>query len=93
MARTLTYDSAERLFNIVGGIRIFTRHINVEWPEDQTPEEGSSSASNTVNVNHYKLYENHPLASLFGKYEDEPLWDGFEEAIRNLREEDNAIIE
>ncbi len=93
MARILTYDLTGRLSDIVGGVRVFTKHIKVQWPADQKPEEAGSTASNTVNVNRYTLHENHPLASLFGKYEDEPLWDGFEEAIKRLREEDNASIE
>lgn len=53
----------------------------------------STLADSAVNVSHSAIYENHPLASLFGKYNDEPLWDGFEEAIMRLREEDNAPIE
>lgn len=93
MARILTYDLTERLLGITAGVRLFTTHINVQWPTDQKPEEGGSTASNTVNVNQYTLHENHPLASLFGKYDDEPLWDGFEEAIKKLREEDDATLE
>lgn len=92
MARTLTYNLTERLLDLAGGVRVFTRHFTVLWPIDQGPEEGSTAA-NAVHANQYTIHENHPLVSLFGKYKDEPLWDGFEEAIRRLREEENATLE
>ncbi len=93
MARTLTYNLTEHILPIVDA-HVLAKRFTSQWPVNQKPEEeGGSTASNTINVNQYTLHENHPLASLFGKYEDEPLWDGFEEAIRRLREEDNAIIE
>jgi hypothetical protein len=80
------------IFDIVGGGRVLTKRFTVQWPVDQELEEGSTT-SNTVNANRYTLYEHHPLAALFGKYDDEPLWDSFEEAVKRLREEDNATIE
>ena len=92
MAQTLTYNSREWLLDIAGGVRMFAKHFTAQWPTDQGPEEGSTAA-NTVHANQYTIYENHPLTSLFGKYKDEPLWDGFEEAIRRLREEENATLE
>ncbi len=32
--------------------------------------------------------QNHPFIMLFGKYRNEPLWEGFEEAIRTIREQE-----
>ncbi len=98
MAQTLTYDLRERLVTIADrlSIRVFSENVrafSTLWPVEQQAEQGSSMAGNTANVNQSALHENHPLASLFGKYSDEPLWDGFEEAIRRIREEDNATLE
>lgn len=46
--------------------------------------ERKSTANTAVNVSE----EANPLVSLLGKYRDEPLWDGFEEALRIIREEE-----
>jgi len=58
-----------------------------------TPVSAPTATAAPVSVTQVALYENHPLASLFGKYDSEPLWHGFEDAVRRLREEDNATIE
>jgi hypothetical protein len=34
--------------------------------------------------------ETNPLIPLLGKYQHEPLWDGFEEALRRIHEEELA---
>lgn len=92
MAQTLTYNLTEQLLSLAGGVRVFTRHFSAHWPTNQGPEEGSTAAD-TIHANQFTIHEHHPLISLFGKYADEPLWDGFEEAIRRLREEENATLE
>jgi hypothetical protein len=49
------------------------------------------SESTAVPVETVAVSQSHPLTSLFGKYKDEPLWEGFEEAIQKLRDEDSRI--
>ena len=48
----------------------------------------SSSTENKSNGAEPALYANHPLAPLFGKYNNDPVWKDIEEAIRRNREQD-----
>lgn len=51
--------------------------------EDNRPSRSETrSDAVSVGVSLYPLGANHPLAHLFGKYDDEPMWEEFEEAIR-----------
>lgn len=42
----------------------------------------------TVNTASNATEDLSPIVSLLGKYRDEPLWDGFEEALRLIHEEE-----
>jgi hypothetical protein len=44
--------------------------------------ESTSSTAIDLRESVYPLGENHPLAHLFGKYNDNPVWEEFEEVIR-----------
>lgn len=74
MARTLTFEHGVSA-GIAIGARMFVESF-----------ERKSTANAAVNVSE----EVNPLVSLLGKYRDEPLWDGFEEALRIIREEELA---
>lgn len=92
MARTLTYSNVFKL-GVAVGLGAASRRVynNSLQPEEQViAEAGRTSVANTVNIRQPALHENHPLASLFGKYANEPLWDDFEEALRKNRERDSA---
>ena len=80
MAQILTLEDAVRVGVVLGASAVITVSARAER---------RSTASGTVNVSEQTL-SSHPLVSLLGKYRDEPLWDGFEEALRTIRDEDEA---
>ncbi|MCI0490084.1 MAG: hypothetical protein L0229_26115 [Blastocatellia bacterium] len=65
------------VFNIVG-----SRVVREPDQQESAPYQDTTSIAVDARVSVYPLGENHPLAHMFGKYDDEPLWEGFEEAIR-----------
>ena len=59
-------------------------------PAAPAPVEDTSIAANGHAPDKtLRVIENHPLAPLAGKYNDEPLWDDFLEAIQEYRQRMN----
>lgn len=75
MALILTYNDALRLGIVVGANAVITS-LAVE-PNSTT----NAAVTQEVSPN--------PVVSLLGKYRDEPLWDGFEEALQIIRDEES----
>ena len=69
---------------IVNRVAEFSISIWQNSEFEPLPAQANTASTATTRVRQTALYENHPLSSLFGKYDDEPLWDGFEEALRRL---------
>lgn len=60
---------------------------------EPAPTLADAASLNTARARQTGLYHNHPLASLFGKYDQDPLWGEFEKAVQRLREEDGAALD
>lgn len=56
-----------------------------KMPVNPTEETKANGEANREECAHDKLYENHPLRPLMGKYKDDPTWDEFMENIREYR--------
>ena len=59
-----------------------------ERQEPVRPE--STSVSSDARISVYPLGDDHPLAHLFGKYADDPMWQELEAIIDRNRVRDNA---
>lgn len=51
---------------------------------------GSTAAANTVNVSQRSSSKVHPLASVAGMFADDPLWSEYLNAIKEIRDENEA---
>ena len=66
-----------------------TSRLNVEEPQEVTVIRTVATASiGALRV--FPIPDDHPLASVFGAFNDEPLWDDWMRAIREYRDEENA---
>jgi hypothetical protein len=61
--------------------------------EDSSEEvaQTSRTIAETISVPQSVMYEAHPLASVSGLFADDPLWSEYLEAIKQIREEDDAL--
>lgn len=85
MAQTLTIEQTQRLVDIANGFKVFTRRVHayaIEWPVEQESAREDTSSANTVNVGAVS-----GLASLVGKYNDDPAWDEFPAFLEHYRRE------
>lgn len=57
--------------------------------DNRAPSERETVA-NTRTVPQSTTYENHPLASVSGLFADDPLWNEYLQAIREIEEEDET---
>ena len=61
--------------------------------EPQEPLRPESKAVSTdARMSAYPLGDDHPLAHLFGKYADDPMWQELEAIIDQNRVSDNATV-
>lgn len=58
-------------------------------PDDRQPAR-SENTSVDARMSVYPLGDNHPLASVLGAFDDEPLWDDWMAAIADYRQEVTA---
>lgn len=63
---------------------------NINREDENRERVTSESTAIDVRISVYPLGENHPLASVFGAFDDEPLWDDWMRAINEYRQEENA---
>lgn len=62
-------------------------------PTDEYPEAAVSrgtSVSTDARISVFPMGDDHPIAHLFGKYADDPLWQELEEIMERNRASDNA---
>ncbi len=83
MRQTLIFSG---VLDLVAGIsisRASTRRSRVE--------SSNTTSASTKRVSQYELYENHPLAPLSGMFAEDPLWPEYLQAIKQIRQEDDAL--
>jgi predicted nucleic acid-binding protein len=71
----------------MGGAYIIATSVSVELKVAGGAEVLTGGTAVSSN---YELYENHPLASLFGKYNNDPIWKEIDRAIEKNRTNPDA---